>query len=68
MWRELTADIDVPVSLHLDHCPDRAVITRCLARGWNSVLFDASRLPVEENKRQTVEVVAEAHLRSPRRG
>jgi ketose-bisphosphate aldolase len=60
MWRELTAGIEVPVSLHLDHCPDRAVITSCLRKGWNSVLFDASRLPVEENQRQTVEVVAEA--------
>ena len=28
--------------------------------GWNSVLFDASQLPVEENQRQTIEVVAEA--------
>jgi ketose-bisphosphate aldolase len=60
MWRELTADIDVPVSLHLDHCPDRQVIRSCLGAGWNSVLFDASALPVEENKRQTIEVVAEA--------
>lgn len=60
MWRELTADIDVPVSLHLDHCPDREVISDCLRKGWNSVLFDASALPVEENKRQTIEVVAEA--------
>ncbi|GAA2358664.1 fructose-bisphosphate aldolase [Catellatospora methionotrophica] len=60
MWRAMTAGIEVPVSLHLDHCPDRAVITECLARGWNSVLFDASTLPVEENLRQTVEVVAEA--------
>ena len=38
----------------------RAVITTCLRRGWNSVLFDGSSLPVEENLRQTVEVVAEA--------
>jgi fructose-bisphosphate aldolase, class II len=60
MWRAMTAGIEVPVSLHLDHCPDRAVITECLAKGWNSVLFDASSLPVEENLRQTVEVVAEA--------
>jgi ketose-bisphosphate aldolase len=60
MWRELTAGIEVPVSLHLDHCPDRAVISACLRKGWNSVLFDASALPVEENMRQTVEVVAEA--------
>jgi fructose-bisphosphate aldolase class II len=61
MWTSLTAGIEVPVTLHLDHCPDRAVITECLAKGWNSVLFDASVLPVEENQRQTVEVVAEAH-------
>ena len=61
MWRELTAGIEVPVALHLDHCPEREVISDCLRKGWNSVLFDASALPVEENQRQTVEVVAEAH-------
>jgi fructose-bisphosphate aldolase class II len=60
MWTSMTAGIEVPVSLHLDHCPDRAVITECLEVGWNSVLFDASQLPVQENQRQTVEVVAEA--------
>lgn len=60
MWKSMTAGIEVPVSLHLDHCPDRAVISECLARGWNSVLFDASEMPVAENQRQTVEVVAEA--------
>jgi ketose-bisphosphate aldolase len=60
MWRELTAGIEVPVSLHLDHCPDRVVISECLRTGWNSVLFDASSLPVAENQRQTIEVVAEA--------
>ncbi|HBW19476.1 MAG TPA: ketose-bisphosphate aldolase [Actinobacteria bacterium] len=60
MWRELTVGIEVPVSLHLDHCPDREVLSACLRKGWNSVLFDGSRLPVAENQRQTVEVVAEA--------
>jgi fructose-bisphosphate aldolase, class II len=60
MWEAMTAGIEVPVTLHLDHCPERAVITECLDRGWNSVLFDASTLTVEENQRQTVEVVAEA--------
>ena len=60
MWREVTADVEVPVALHLDHCPDRSVITECLEMGWNSVLFDGSRLPVEENLRQTAEVVIEA--------
>jgi fructose-bisphosphate aldolase class II len=60
MWRSMTAGIEVPVCLHLDHCPDRSVITACLRKGWNSVLFDGSQLPVEENLRQTIEVVAEA--------
>lgn len=60
MWTSMTAGIEIPCALHLDHCPDRAVISDCLAAGWNSVLFDASLLPVEENQRQTVEVVAEA--------
>jgi fructose-bisphosphate aldolase class II len=60
MWTSMTAGIDVPVTLHLDHCPEREVITSCLEAGWNSVLFDASSLPVEENQRQTMEVVAEA--------
>nr|WP_205208029.1 MULTISPECIES: class II fructose-bisphosphate aldolase [unclassified Arthrobacter] len=60
MWQSMTRGIEVPVTLHLDHCPDRAVVTECLKAGWNSVLFDASELPVEENQRQTIEVVREA--------
>jgi fructose-bisphosphate aldolase class II len=60
MWTEMTRSLAVPVALHLDHCPEREVISLCLEKGWNSVLFDGSKLSVEENKRQTVEVVAEA--------
>ena len=60
MWDTNAARVDVPVALHLDHCPDRQVISDCLAAGWNSVLFDAHELSVEENERQCLEVVAEA--------
>jgi fructose-bisphosphate aldolase, class II len=60
MWTAMTDGISVPVTLHLDHCPFRDVISECLSIGWNSVLFDASVLPVEENQRQTIEVVREA--------
>jgi fructose-bisphosphate aldolase, class II len=59
----LVRDVPVPVTLHLDHCPDRAVISDCLAGGWNSVLFDAHELDVAENLRQTTEVVTEARDR-----
>src|SRR4029453_584345 len=60
IFEALVRDVDVPVTLHLDHCPDRTVISDCLAGGWNSVLFDAHELDVAENLRQTTEVVAEA--------
>lgn len=61
MFRAFAEPARVPVALHLDHCPDRAVLSACLEQGYNSVLFDGSHLPsVEENKRQTIEVVAEA--------
>jgi len=60
LFDSIVGPAPVPVALHLDHCPDRAVISACLEGGWNSVLFDASALPVEENQRQTIEVVAEA--------
>lgn len=53
--------VSVPVSLHLDHCPDRAVITECIRAGWDSVLFDASDRPLETAWAETKEVVAEAH-------
>ena len=61
MWRLRADACPVPVSLHLDHCPDREWISICLKAGWNSVLFDASELDVAENTRQTIEVVAEAN-------
>jgi ketose-bisphosphate aldolase len=60
MFREMASPLPIPVALHLDHCPEREVITACLQKGWNSVLFDGSGLAVEENRRQTIEVVAEA--------
>src|SRR5262245_54882091 len=60
MWRARADEVPVPVSLHLDHCPDREWISTCLETGWNSVLFDASELDVAENTRHTIEVAAEA--------
>ncbi len=60
IWRTRADELPVPVSLHLDHCPDRKWISTCLQAGWNSVLFDGSGLDIRENTRQTIEVVAEA--------
>ena len=60
MVRVMADEAPVPVALHLDHCPEREWVTTCLRTGWSSVLFDGSHLDIEENTRQTREVVAEA--------
>lgn len=60
MFRAMADEAPVPISLHLDHCPEREWATTCLETGWNSVLFDGSHLDIEENTRQTAEVVEEA--------
>ena len=61
MFEEMAGRLSVPATLHLDHCPDRAMIEACIQAGWNSVLFDASGLSYEDNLTQTREVVALAH-------
>ncbi len=53
----------VPVALHLDHCPDRAVITTAVNNGWSSVLFDASDRDFDDAVRETAEVCEEAHAK-----
>lgn len=53
--------VDVPIALHLDHCPDRTVISETIAKGWSSVLFDASDRPLDQARRETAEVCQEAH-------
>lgn len=62
-FRLAAQDAPVPVALHLDHCPDRAVISDVVAAGWSSVLFDASNRELADAERETAEVVAEAHAR-----
>ena len=37
MFEEMARRTPVPTTLHLDHCPDRAVIEECVKAGWNSV-------------------------------
>ena len=53
----------VPVVLHLDHGQTKETIFRAIDQGFRSVMIDASSQPIEENVRQTREIVAYAHLR-----
>jgi fructose-bisphosphate aldolase class II len=57
MFTDMAGRASVPVTLHLDHCPDPEVAKVCLRVGWNSVLFDGSGLSFEENFRVTQEIV-----------
>jgi fructose-bisphosphate aldolase class II len=50
----------VPVAVHLDHCPDVAIIRRCLEAGYTSIMVDGSRLPFEENLALTRQAVQAA--------
>ena len=38
MWRVRADEVPVPVTLHLDHCPDREWISTCLRTGWTPVI------------------------------
>jgi fructose-bisphosphate aldolase class II len=51
----------VPVVLHLDHGTTYDVIIQCIRSGFTSVMIDASMLSLDENIKETKEVVKAAH-------
>lgn len=54
---------EVPIVVHLDHAEDVSLIREAVDLGFSSVMYDGSKLPVEENLRTTAEVVEYCHLR-----
>ena len=57
MFVNMAGRVSVPVTLHLDHCPDPEFAKICLKAGWNSVLFNGSGLSFDDNFRITREIV-----------
>lgn len=53
-WRQETG---LPVILHLDHGKDFNIIREVIEAGYDSVHFDGSKLPFEENVEATKQVV-----------
>lgn len=47
--------------LNLDHCMDTALAKDAADNGWDMVMLDASRLPLEENIRLTNDICRYAH-------
>ena len=48
----------IPVALHLDHGTDFSQVVRCIRWGFTSVMFDGSKLPLEDNIAITNRVLA----------
>ncbi|MCY6483233.1 class II fructose-bisphosphate aldolase [Clostridium aestuarii] len=58
---EIAKDAKVPVSIHLDHGKNYEVIARAIKSGYSSVMYDGSQLPIEDNIKNTKEIVKIAH-------
>ncbi len=59
--REQAASVKVPVSLMLDHGSSFEQCIRAISYGFTDVMFDGSKLPLDENIAQTKLVVRAAH-------
>ena len=58
--RDLAEKVSVPVGVHLDHSSDYDYIIEAIRCGFNSVMYDGSMLPLEENIANTRKVVEAA--------
>ena len=58
---EVAAAARVPISLHLDHVEDLDLLRAAPGAGFSSAMFDASRLPHDENVKATAAMAAWAH-------
>ena len=54
----------VNVAIHLDHSTDVDFTKACIDGGWSSVMYDGSQLSLEENIKNTSEIVAYAQARN----
>lgn len=54
-------EVDIPVCLHLDHCRHIENVYKAIRAGFSSVMYDGSRLPFEENVKNTKMVTEVAH-------
>jgi fructose-bisphosphate aldolase class II len=54
---DLASQAAVPVVVHLDHGKSLQSVLLAIRNGFSSVMFDGSTLPLEENIRQTAEIV-----------
>jgi len=61
LTKELAKDVSVPVALHLDHSYSFEDAMLGVKHGFSSIMYDGSKLPLEENIKNTAEVAKAAH-------
>lgn len=61
LLKSLAEKASVPIGVHLDHCDDLAVIERAVSAGFHTVMYDGSKLPLQENIKNTKAVCEMAH-------
>jgi fructose-bisphosphate aldolase class II len=57
MVKIAAAENDIPIALHLDHGTDFDQVVKCIRSGFSSVMYDGSKLSLEENIRMTNKVL-----------
>jgi fructose-bisphosphate aldolase, class II len=59
----VASDAAVPVAVHLDHASSAELVQAAAGLGLGSVMYDASRLPYQDNVRSTADVARWCHDR-----
>ena len=62
MVKKMAESLSIPIGIHLDHGPSIEEAIRCMRYGFTSVMYDGSKLPLEENIANTRKVVEFAHI------
>lgn len=61
MVESYARNVDIPVSLHVDHGKNFKIIMAAIQAGYSSVMIDASEFPFEKNVAETKKIVEIAH-------
>ncbi|MDY6073844.1 MAG: class II fructose-bisphosphate aldolase [Eubacteriales bacterium] len=62
IYKSVIEQINAPIALHLDHCYDFSYIANAMKNGFCSVMYDGSKLSLEENIQNTKRVVEIARV------
>lgn len=61
MFRQLAADVDVPIVAHLDHGYEADECRAAIDAGFTSVMYDGSRKPLQQNIDETATIAEFSH-------